>query len=362
MRAVALTETADHVCGRYRIRAFEPSLAANGWSLTIQGIAKGIVRRLRQFDRVRDQDTVVLQRKLLPGWQLAHLRRRAHYLVFDFDDAVLYRDSYDPRGPHCPRRLARFRQTVQVADAVIAGNDFLADCAMRAGAHPDRVRVIPTCINTDAYLSSEPRSPSASVELVWIGSSSTLAGLESQRSIWERIGRDVPNTRLRLICDRFPRFDSLSVVPVSWSEATEAAELARADLGVSWIPDDLWSRGKCGLKILQYQAAGLPAVANPVGVHPELIRAGVTGWLATTAEEWVEAVRSIRDHPDRRDAMGRAARLAVEQGYSVRAWAPTFVGTIAGRTASPTPMFGRLSVGSPRSEDACMSIDQPSGI
>ena len=62
------------------------------------------------------------------------------------------------------------------------------------------------------------------------------------------------------------------MIPVAWDEQTEAREIAAGHIGVSWIPDDLWSRGKCGLKVLQYQAAGLPVVANPVGSHCEMIR------------------------------------------------------------------------------------------
>ncbi len=363
MRALALTEATDHVCGRYRVRAFAPALDAAGWSLDVEGIARGIVARVRQLDRARGFDAVLLQRKLLPGWQLDLLRRRAGRLVFDFDDAVLYRDSYDPRGPHCARRLRRFRRTVVAADAILAGNDFLADCALRCGARPDRVRVIPTCIQTDLYPMSEPPNRGEGVDLTWIGSSSTLAGLESRRDLWERIGRDVAGARLRVICDRFPDFGPLPVVPIDWSEATEAAELARGDVGVSWLPDDLWSRGKCGLKTLQYGAAGLPVVTNPVGVHPSMVADGVTGFLASTPEEWVEAVRTLRDDPGRRATMGRAARKSVEDGYSVAAWSAPFVDAVTGRSLrrsqGPFPSLPAIRGHFPAGRDARPTATTP---
>ncbi len=330
MKALALVEARDHVCCRYRVRAFEGALAASGWSLAIEPLATGLIHRLFQFGRAARFDSVLLQRKLLPGWQLRELRRRTRHLIFDFDDAVLYRDSYDPRGPHNRRRFERFRQTVQAADAVIAGNAFLADCALEAGALPDRVRVIPTCIGPNAAAPARQPRGNSGLDLVWIGSASTMAGLARQRPTWERIGREVPGVRLRMVCDHFLRFDALPVVAVPWSEPTEAAEIAAADVGISWIPDDLWSRGKCGLKVLQYQAAGLPVLANPVGVHPEMIHPGVDGLLASTPEEWVEAVRRLAGDLGLRRRMGRAARASVGAGYSVESWSPAFVAAVAG--------------------------------
>ena len=313
-----------------------PTLDATicGWlPVRVNLASTGAIGRLLQLERARGYDSVILQRKLLPGWQLDHLRRRARRLVFDFDDAILYRDSYDPRGPHCPRRLRRFRRTVRSADVVLAGNDFLADCALRSGASPERVQVIPTCIQTDDYSTRRPTDRSPGIELAWIGSSSTLAGLEARRDLWERIGREVVGARLRLICDRFPDFGPLPIVPVEWSESTEAAELGRADVGISWLPDDLWSQGKCGLKVLQYQAVGLPVVTNPVGVHPSMVVDGVSGCLASTPDEWVDAIRTLRDDPMRRQSMGEAARRSVEEGYSVSAWSECFVAAVTGGIA-----------------------------
>jgi glycosyltransferase involved in cell wall biosynthesis len=330
MRALALVEAPDHVCCRYRVRAFEKTLAASGWSLTIEPLATGFIQRLYQFGHAAEFDAVLLQRKLLPGWQLTILRNRAARLIFDFDDAVLYRDSYDRRGPHHRRRAERFKRVVQVADAVIAGNEFLADCALKSGASPQQVRIIPTCIEANHARPAVLPARRSGIDLVWIGSSSTLAGLAQQRELWERIGREVPGSRLRMVCDHFLRFESMPVIDVPWSESTESADVALADVGVSWVPDDLWSRGKCGLKVLQYQAAGLPVVANPVGVHPRMIRHGVDGFLASTADEWVESISRLASDPDLRRKMGQAARSRLEQNYSVDSWAPSFVDAIAG--------------------------------
>ena len=93
----------------------------------------------------------------------------------------------------------------------------------------------------------------------------------------KRVADAIPGVKLRVICDRFPDAFPLPVVPIAWSPETEAQEIAAGHIGISWIPDDLWSRGKCGLKVLQYQAAGLPVVANPVGAHREMVRDGRDG-------------------------------------------------------------------------------------
>jgi glycosyltransferase involved in cell wall biosynthesis len=144
-----------------------------------------------------------------------------------------------------------------------------------------------------------------------------LRGLERARPILEALGREVPGLKLKLICDHFLTLQHLPVHPCSWSEATEAAEIAAADIGLSWVPDDPWSRGKCGLKVMQYLAAGLPVVANPVGVQTEMVRHGETGFLASTIDEWVQAVRTLARDPTLRRRMGAAGRRLVEANYRV---------------------------------------------
>jgi glycosyltransferase involved in cell wall biosynthesis len=317
MRIVALTASPDHVCTRYRVAAFRPFFEEAGHELHIEPLSSHWWLPWSFGSQIAQADAVIVQRRLLPRWQLFLLRRRARRLIFDFDDAVFRRDSYDPRGPYSRRRRHRFRAMVRVADAVIAGNDFLADYARRyTDSH--RVHVIPTCVNPQAYPLAPHAEDRGVVRLAWIGSATTLRGLERIQPVLDDLGRTYPNLRLQLICNKLLQLRTLPVDFQPWSQATEARDLASADIGISWLPDDDWSRGKCGLKILQYMAAGLPVVANSVGVQSEMVESGVTGYRADTPAGWIEAVGRLVRNAALRRHLGRARRQRVEDRYHVR--------------------------------------------
>jgi glycosyltransferase involved in cell wall biosynthesis len=329
VRLAALVESPDHVCARYRLRAFEPHLRGAGHTLALHPLPRDVWGRLTAARGVGDADAVILQRKLLSRPELALLRRRVRHLWYDVDDAVWLRDSYSPKGFDSRKRRGRFRATVRAAEAVVAGNAYIAEHATAAGARA--AYVIPTCVDVARY--PVARHLGHGVELVWVGSSSTLSGLKAISPVLSAVGRVVPGTRLKLICDEFFQVPDLSVVESPWREETEAAEIAAASVGISWVPDDAWSRGKCGLKVLQYMAAGLPVVANPVGVHAEMIRHGETGFLAATEADWIESIRLLADNAELRRRMGAAGRERVRERYSVEAGAALWLNLIAGLAA-----------------------------
>jgi glycosyltransferase involved in cell wall biosynthesis len=325
MQLIGLVETPDHVCCRYRLRAFSDHLAATGHSLEICRMPRHLWDSVQTFSGLGRFDAVILQRRLISPWRFCILRRLSKRLIFDFDDAVFMRDSYSTKGAQSLRRRRRFEMIVRGADAVVAGNDWLAERAAAAGAR-GAVRVIPTCVDASRYpLAKHVGGPT---HLVWVGSSSTLNGLERIHGLLDRIGTSVPGVRLKLLANRFPQFGRLPIESCPWSEENEAEEIASADIGISWIPDDDWSRGKCGLKVLQYMAAGLPVVANPVGLHAKLIRNGETGFLASTEDEWIAAIRQLSDDRALRRRMGTAARWQVGGEFSIEAGARRWLGLL----------------------------------
>ncbi len=311
MNILALVEAEDHVCCRYRIAAFRPHLEAAGHTLVIRALPKAILGRWRELSKAGAADVVILQRKLLSRIEVALLRRKARRLIFDFDDAIWLRDSHSGKGFDDTKRLQRFRAIVRAADAVVAGNPILAE---QVGS---KATVIPTCIDLSKYTSFERDARNNHTKLVWVGSSSTLKGLESRGELFEEIGRAIPNLRLTVICDRFPRFEHLPVDEIPWKESSEAAHISQADIGIAWVPDDPWSRGKCALKLLQYQAAGLPVVANPVGVQADMVLPNVNGFLASTAEEWIAAIRTLASDETLGRRLGTAGREQVREKYGI---------------------------------------------
>ncbi|MBI1900905.1 MAG: glycosyltransferase family 4 protein [Planctomycetia bacterium] len=323
MKVLALTEAPNHVCYRYRIEAFAPALNARGWTLESLPLEPNTFHRSSQLRAASGADVVILQRRLLPLWQLRILRKASKVFVYDFDDALFHRDSYSRKGPLSWTRLAHFWATVYFADAVTAGNRYLAEQAA-AYVQPQRVHRIPTCVDPAMYRPATHYRRGADAKLVWIGQHSTLNCLNLAEPFLAAAGERLPGLQLRVICNRFPQLGGITVMPRQWSMATEAAEVADADIGISWLPDDPWSLGKCGLKVLQYMAAGLPVVANPVGMNCEMVVPGETGFLASTPDEWAEAIHALAADPAMRARLGRGGRELVEEQYGVSHWSRRF--------------------------------------
>lgn len=128
--------------------------------------------------------------------------------------------------------------------------------------------------------------------------------------------------RLRLIGAGKVELPGVPVEYCTWNEATEVALLRTLDVGIMPLVDSPWERGKCGLKLIQYMACGLPVVASPVGVNAQIVRHGENGFLASTPQEWEAALAHLLMCPSLRQRMGASGRALVENQYTVQVQAP----------------------------------------
>jgi glycosyltransferase involved in cell wall biosynthesis len=209
-----------------------------------------------------------------------------------------------------------------MSTAVVVGNVHLAEFARRYNAN---VTVVPSSIDTERYRPRAGRMNGNGRPLVigWMGSSTTQRFLEEFAPVLRRIADRHP-IEVRVVSDHPPSLEGLPLTWHRWSDATEAAELADFDIGIMPLPDTPWTRGKCAMKALQYMGMAVPTICSPVGVNSDVIRHGENGLLASSTEDWVEAVGELVGDRDLRARLGEAGRRTVESEYSATICAGRF--------------------------------------
>ena len=294
--------SARYLRGRYGFRA------------TLQSFAI----RVLSLMRTKNYDLVWIEKEALPWWpqwfELALLGCRPY--VLDFDDAVFH--NYDHHRLGLVRRLYGMRLDGLMARAalVIGGNDYLANRAASAGAQ--WVEVLPTVIDLERYskIHAAKQAAVSLARIIWIGSPSTARYLELLREPLQTLSSRVPFI-LRVIGANVD-FPGVNVECVRWTEANEVASIAECKVGVMPLLDSAWERGKCGYKLIQYMACGLPVVASPIGVNREIVEDHLNGFLANTAEDWVVALERLLTNVKLSRSMGREGRSRVETKYCLQ--------------------------------------------
>lgn len=319
---------------------YAPHLKAAGWSVThaplldddylsrlynhqrtIAQISSAYVKRLGSLLRERHHALLWIEKELLPWvpWFLERLLRPANSrVVVDYDDAVFH--NYDLHRSAIVRQLfgRKIDSVMRDADLVLAGNQYLAERANAAGARG--VRIVPTVVDMTRYLDAGP--PKSDAPIGWMGTPSTwkeymapmLPVLEEAATKFHR--------RIMVVGARATPHQSGLIDSFSWSEQTEASMISEMGIGLMPLNDTPWSRGKCGYKLIQYMASGIPVIASPVGVNAAIVEHGVNGFLAESDADWRSALQSLLADPDLRRRMGSAGRRKVQTHYSLQTWAP----------------------------------------
>jgi glycosyltransferase involved in cell wall biosynthesis len=275
------------------------------------------IRRLFLMLRARQFDVVWLEKEMLPwvpAWLELALFSRKVPLVVDYDDAVFHR--YDMHQSSIVRRLLgqKIDKIMKRANLVVVGNEYLANRAQNSGAK--RVEVLPTVVDMMRYTVHKPANNKSTV-VGWIGSPSTAKFLHQ---IGPALKEVVASRGVQIIAIG-PNTEQLKDLPIKilpWTEETEVSDICNFDIGIMPLPDAPFERGKCGYKLIQYMACNKPVVASPVGVNQRIVSHGVNGFLASTYEEWVQALLHLIDNPMLRKEMGVMGRQKVEAEYSLQ--------------------------------------------
>jgi glycosyltransferase involved in cell wall biosynthesis len=288
-------------------------------------VLRGLAGRFRLLSDLSRFDVIFLFREAAPvGPPVVErlLARRRVPIVYDFDDSI-----YLPNASGANRVFARLKWVRKVrlicglSRHVTVGNGYLQRFAER---HARRVSILPTTIDTERFLPRGPHRPDGPVVIGWMGSETTLPHLmviaDALRELAAR-RRFV----LHVVSTREVSIPGVEVRSTLWSAEREVRDLQSFDIGIMPLPDDPWTRGKCGAKLLLCMGVGVAGVASPVGVNADIVDDGVNGFLAKTDAEWVDKLSVLIDSTALRASMGAAARWTVETRFSAQIVAPALL-------------------------------------
>lgn len=346
MRVLFLTKyTAGGPSSRYRVLQFLPFLEARGIHASVHAlhddhylalryagrnpspfylVHRAAARAATLLDAPR-HDLVFIQKELfphvldLPEWWLA--RTGTRYVV-DLDDAI-HLAYAGARGWRSALREKTAR-VIARASLVLAGNRYLEAYARRFNP---RVLLFPTVVDTDRFAPRTRDEELHEAIVGWIGTPETVKYLDAIMPALDAVAQQAP-VSLLVVGARAPGSRVMTVQEQPWSEAEEADDLRRMDIGIMPLADDEWSKGKCSLKLLQYMSTGVASVTSPRGSAPEFVRDGENAFFAASSREWCERIRELAGSRERRAGMGQRARADVVEHYSLRVWGPRFADAI----------------------------------
>jgi glycosyltransferase involved in cell wall biosynthesis len=298
----------------------------------LKALLNGFIKRCKIVFRAHRFDSIFIHREASPvgppvfEWIFSVVLKKK--IIYDFDDAIWLTDR---PNESLALRLIKSRWKVQAicrwAHKVSCGNNYLGDFAKQVN---NRVVYNPTTIETRTLHNRAlyPHIEKSETVIGWTGSHSTLKYLQEIETALHDIIDANPNVTLLIIADRPPMLK----VPfkfVEWNQLSEVEDLLKIDIGIMPLPDDEWSKGKCGFKALQYLALNIPAVVSPVGVNTNIVEHGSNGFLASSSDEWRFYLQKLITDPKLRKEMGEKGRKKVENDYSVASNSAAFLSLFA---------------------------------
>jgi glycosyltransferase involved in cell wall biosynthesis len=333
---------------RYRLTQYTPGLSALGIDLQVTSLLgneylarrfhggapplpsmlRDGMARLRQLAGSGEFDAAMVYCELfplMPAWVERALLKLPY--VYDLDDAFYLRYRLGRKRLLEPVLGHKFDGIIEGAAAVTAGNRTLADYARRFNGS---VTELPTVVDVTRYTPTKDRKR-ATFTVGWIGSPSTSTYLPDVAATLSALGAEAPLDFV-VVGGKAPHIPNVNVVEIEWDEATEVDLINTFDVGIMPLPDDEWARGKCAFKLIQYMACGVPVLASPVGANVQVVTPEC-GFLAGTQGEWEQCLRTLRDDPAMRSAMGDASRERVVEHYSLQRAVP-LLAEVLHRTAA----------------------------
>lgn len=156
------------------------------------------------------------------------------------------------------------------------------------------------------------RTPGPTTKLLYVG---RIDYGEKNLAVLEQVVERVPGVEVQIVGDG----DDLALMKRRCAKHVRAGRMTftghvgdEARLRAIYLSSDVFVfpsiHDTLGQVVLEAQKAGLPVVVRDRGGPPELVRDGVTGFVAIDDDAFVTRVAELAADPERRRTMGRSAR------------------------------------------------------
>ena len=311
----------------FMTEAFQRDLYKKGKFLKkAMGIITGYFRRTKDLFLFPKYDGVYIFLWVTPlglpvfEWMVCKLAKK---IIYDIDDLVfLKNERIEPWYALLLKGRKKPSFLMKRVNHVITCTPFLDSYARQFNTNTTDIS---STINTQNYLPVNPYTNDKIITLGWSGSHSTVRMLKTILPVFQELKKRI-DFNLLVMGSADIELEGIPVEAMEWTEEKEIEILQRMDIGLYPLPlDEEWVNGKSGLKALQYMALGIPAVASNIGCNDRVIEQGVSGFLVTSREEWIEKLVLLMNDPTLRKQIGLAGRERVEKMFSVKANAPVYL-------------------------------------
>lgn len=329
---------------RFRFEHFIPILEKNGYEIIFSNIInekddfifyskgkyfskllivlKSFRHRFRDLRIAKNCDAIFIYREAFMLGTTYFEKRLSKLnvpIIFDFDDSIWLNDTSEGnQNLAWMKKPEKTAEICKLSNLVSVGNQYLADYAK---VFNKNVAIIPTTINTEYHTPIKVKAEKKPICIGWTGTTTTLKHYDTAIPVLQRIKEKYGDkVYFKVIVNSVEWTRDLDVKLVKWTKENEIEELCEFDIGIMPLPDDEWSRGKCGFKGIQCMALKIPVIMSPVGVNTEIIENEKNGYLADNPEAWFKYLCLLIDSFELREKIGESARKTIEEKYSVNIW------------------------------------------
>lgn len=307
----------------------------------------GYLKRFLKIFSVKNDEVLIIEKELFPyfpAFAEQILKVLGVKYIVDYDDAVFH--NYDLSSNTFIKSILgnKIDTVMKNAAVVVAGNSYLAERAKNAGAN--RIEIIPTVIDLDRYplntetenirkdniqsseKSDHQNNSTPKFVIGWIGTKSTFEKHLLPQKSWILKAQEIEGVEFHIVGITANENLGEKVKYIPWTEASEVSEIQKFDVGIMPLEDSPWEKGKCSYKIIQYFACGIPAIASPIGMNREVVIPHENGFWASADEEWLTAIKTLKQSKELQNNLGLQGRSAVENTYSIQVTAKKWIGIL----------------------------------